>query len=268
MKSFAVNRSVSQVRDAVGGNSTVMLFNIEVMAETMEQALDRVHDAVTNRDRLRIGVINGAKVVNMATDESLSRSVSESDAIYADGMSVVWASRILGRPLPERVAGIDLMHGILSRGHEHGYKVYCLGAKEDVVQKVVAEFEKLYPNTRMVGHHHGYFSESEEEAVASRIRECHADVLLVAITSPKKENFMARWYEHMGVPVVHGVGGSFDVVAGVVKRAPEAWQKLGLEWLYRVIQEPRRLWKRYLVTNTRFIGLVIRERLGSGGRSA
>ena len=124
-----------------------------------------------------------------------------------------------------------------------------------------------YPSVQLVGHHDGYFDESEEEAIASQIRSLQPDILFIAITSPKKENFMARWFEHMRVPVVHGVGGSFDVVAGVVKRAPAAWQRLGLEWLYRVIQEPRRLWKRYLVTNTQFLVLLVRERFEMRRRS-
>jgi N-acetylglucosaminyldiphosphoundecaprenol N-acetyl-beta-D-mannosaminyltransferase len=237
------------------------------MPETMDEALDRVHNAVVNKSPLRIGVINAAKIVKMQTDESLKESVRESDVVYADGMSVVWASRLLGHPLPERLTGIDLMHGILSEGNTHGYKVYCLGATAEVLSSVVEEFRVAYPSVQLVGHHDGYFDESEEEAIASQIRSLQPDILFIAITSPKKENFMARWFEHMRVPVVHGVGGSFDVVAGVVKRAPAAWQRLGLEWLYRVIQEPRRLWKRYLVTNTQFLVLLVRERFEMRRRS-
>jgi N-acetylglucosaminyldiphosphoundecaprenol N-acetyl-beta-D-mannosaminyltransferase len=226
----------------------------------MEQALLQVQAAVAERRRLHIGVVNAAKIVNMRSNPALRESVLASDAIYADGMSVVWASRFLGRPLPERIAGIDLMHGILEAGAERGLRVYCLGAKRDVVGKVAAEFARRYPGVDVVGTRDGYFTEAEEESVATEIRDARPDVLFVAITSPKKENFMARWSDVMAVPVVHGVGGSFDVVAGLVERAPERWQRLGLEWLYRVLQEPGRLWKRYLVTNTLFLGLTLRER--------
>ncbi len=237
------------------------LFGVDICAETMSQALARVHDAIRRRRHLHIGVVNAAKIVNMRRDPELGAAVTESDVIYADGMSVVWASRILKRPLPERVAGIDLMTAILEQGREEHYRVYCLGATQEVLDKVCGIFAACYPGVVIAGSQHGYFSEHEEHAVAERIRDARADVLFVAMTSPKKERFMARWADTMDVPVVHGVGGSFDVVAGVVTRAPVAWQRLGLEWLYRVKQEPRRLWKRYLVTNSIFLRMVLSEKL-------
>ena len=239
------------------------LFGIPIQAATLDKALDRVDAAISDRENLHIGVVNAAKIVNMGRDPALAQSVIASDAIYADGMSVVWASRILRQPLPERVAGIDLMHGILRRGNDKAYRVFCLGARPEVLAKVCQRFRSQYPGIVIAGSHDGYFDQGEEESIATKIRDSRPDVLFVAITSPKKENFMARWAEYIDVPVVHGVGGSFDVVAGLVKRAPAAWQDLGLEWLYRVMQEPGRLWKRYLVTNSRFLLLVIKELFGS-----
>jgi N-acetylglucosaminyldiphosphoundecaprenol N-acetyl-beta-D-mannosaminyltransferase len=236
------------------------LFGIQVCAEAMPDALRRVHEAVCNRRRLHIGVVNAAKIVNMRRDPELHSAVTDSDVIYADGMSVVWAGRFLNAPLPERIAGIDLMTGILKQGNESGYRVFCLGASDEVLSKVCDTFAQTYPGVTIAGRHHGYFDETEEKGVAQRIKAAKADVLFVAITSPKKERFMARWADVINVPVVHGVGGSFDVVAGIVERAPETWQRLGLEWLYRVKQEPRRLWKRYLVTNAVFLTLLIAEK--------
>jgi N-acetylglucosaminyldiphosphoundecaprenol N-acetyl-beta-D-mannosaminyltransferase len=113
-----------------------------------------------------------------------------------------------------------------------------------------------YPGVQVAGSRDGYFKDAEEQAVAADIGASRADILLVAMTSPKKEKFLARWSETLGVPVCHGVGGSFDVMAGKVERAPDLWQRLGLEWLYRVKQEPRRLWRRYLVTNALFCGML------------
>jgi N-acetylglucosaminyldiphosphoundecaprenol N-acetyl-beta-D-mannosaminyltransferase len=239
---------------------TVELFGIPVEAATLEQALDRVHSAIVSREQLQLGMINAAKVVNMQRNPELLTAVLDSDIIYADGMSVVWASRLLGAPLPERVTGIDLMYGILKRGQQHNYRIYCLGATPTVVETVCNTFESQYPGVEIVGHADGYFDEQQEEKVAESIRNARPDVLFVAITSPKKERFMAKWADYMGVPVVHGVGGSFDVAAGLVERAPESWQKLGLEWLYRVKQEPRRLVKRYLVTNSLFMVMLAREK--------
>jgi N-acetylglucosaminyldiphosphoundecaprenol N-acetyl-beta-D-mannosaminyltransferase len=238
---------------------TARLFGVPIHAMTMPEALDVVHGAITRHERLQIGVVNVAKVVNMRRDPALGEDVLTSDLILADGMAVVWASRLLGAPLPERVAGIDLMFGILERGNIHGYRVYCLGATEEISATVAERIAAQYPNVRLAGRRNGYFRDDESEEIARDIANSRADVLFVAITSPKKERFLARWSALMDVPVCHGVGGSFDVFAGKVQRAPESWQRLGLEWLYRVKQEPGRLWKRYLITNSIFCGMVIKE---------
>ncbi len=235
------------------------LFSIPIDALTLEEALDRVDETIARGGRLRIGVVNAAKIVSMRSNDLLRDSVLSSDLILADGVSVVWAARMLGRPLPERVAGIDLMMGMLRRGNERGYGVFCLGATDGVLDAVAARLAVDYPNLRLAGRRNGYFSEEEEGEVAGLVASAKPDILLVAITSPKKEKFLARWADRMGVPVCHGVGGSFDVYAGKVRRAPERWQRLGLEWLYRVKQEPRRLWRRYLTTNTVFCTMVLSE---------
>jgi N-acetylglucosaminyldiphosphoundecaprenol N-acetyl-beta-D-mannosaminyltransferase len=230
----------------------------------MEDVLAQVDEAIARRRRLRIGVVNAAKLVNMRRDAALRQDVLSSDLILADGMSVVWASRLLRRPLPERVTGIDLMLGMLRRGAAMGHHVYCLGATQEVLDRVAARIATDYPGLVMAGRHHGYFGPDEEPTVAAAISNARADILLVAMTSPRKEHFMARWGDQLGVPVCHGVGGSFDILAGKVRRAPERWQRLGLEWLYRVGQEPRRLWRRYLVTNTIFCGMVLMTWLREG----
>jgi len=237
------------------------LFSIPIHAMRMGQVLDRIDESIARRGRLQIGVVNAAKIVNMRRNDLLRRSVLSSDLILADGISVVWASRLLGRPLPERVAGIDLMMGMLRRGNERAYRLYCLGATDEVLDKVAERLAADFPNIRQVGRQNGYFPEEEEGAIAGRIAAASPDILLVAMTSPKKEKFLARWSDWLGVPVCHGVGGSFDVFAGKVLRAPERWQRLGLEWLYRLKQEPRRLWRRYLTTNTLFCGMVLSELL-------
>ena len=235
------------------------LLGMPIAAATMDQALDIVDAAIRDRRPLQIGVVNAAKVVNMRRDDELREAVLSSDVIFADGISVVWASRLLGGRLPERVAGIDLMTGILRRGAATKRRIFCLGATEEVLNTTVARIRQDFPGIDVVGHHHGYYRPDQEEQVANAIAAAKPDVLFVAMTSPMKERFMARWSDRMNVPVCHGVGGSFDVMAGKVDRAPEVWQRLGLEWLYRVKQEPGRLWKRYLVTNILFVRLVASE---------
>jgi N-acetylglucosaminyldiphosphoundecaprenol N-acetyl-beta-D-mannosaminyltransferase len=238
---------------------TVRLFDIPIKAMTMDQALGLIRQAISISAPLQIGVVNAAKVVNMYRNPALSADVLSSDVIFADGASVVWASHILGSPLPERVAGIDLMMSMLNQGQQYNYRVYLLGATEDVSRTVAERIKLDYPGVVIAGRHNGYFATSEEEDIANDIAQSRPDILLVAITSPKKEQFLARWSDRIKVPVCHGVGGSFDVYADQVKRAPLSWQRCGMEWFYRLLQEPGRMWKRYLVTNSLFCWLIIRE---------
>ncbi|MCH7872533.1 MAG: WecB/TagA/CpsF family glycosyltransferase [Planctomycetes bacterium] len=242
----------------------VDILGTPVHALTMTEVLDIADAAVAERRRLLFGVVNAAKLVNMRRDAVLRDSVLSADLVLADGMSVVWAARLLGRPLPERVSGIDLMMCMLERGSERGYRIYCLGASDDVLQTAVARIRQDYPGLIIAGCRDGYFGEADEPQVAEEIAAARPDFLFVAISSPKKERFLARWGDKMNVPICHGVGGTFDVMAGKVRRAPRAWQKMGLEWLYRVWQEPGRMWRRYLVTNTFFLGMLLRELIGSG----
>ena len=241
------------------GVDAVPILGVPVHPVSLTRALAIVNGAIERRERLRIGVVNAAKIVGMRADPGLREDVSSSDLVLADGMAVVWAGRMLGHRVRERVTGIDLMIGMLREGTERGYRVYCLGATEEVLAAVCRRIAVEYPGTVIAGSHHGYFSQVDEPALADRIASSRPDILLVAMTSPKKEKFLARWGAHIGAPVCHGVGGSFDVLAGKVRRAPERWQRLGLEWLYRLKQEPGRLWRRYLYTNTTFCVLLLRE---------
>ena len=235
------------------------IFDLPVDALTMDQVLDMVHEMVVNRGRLQIGVVNVAKVVNMRRNHLLREDVLSSDIILADGSGIVAAFRLLGSPVPQRVPGIDLMFRMLEQGNRHGYRVYCLGASEDISEKIEKRIRSEYSNVELVGRHNGYFSDSEERSIAKAIGVADPDVLFVAMSSPKKEKFIARWGEAIGARIIHGVGGSFDVMAGKTQRAPVAWQRIGLEWLYRVKEEPGRMWRRYLVTNTLFLGMLVSE---------
>lgn len=240
------------------------LFGVAVHATTEEEMVDVCDGAIQSRERLNIGVVNAAKMVNMRRQPLLRASVLGSDVVLADGMSIVWASRILGRPLPARVNGTNLFEKLLALADRRQYGVYFLGAAEEVLDEMCRRVEARYPRLRVVGSHDGFFSEEEEDEIAADIRRSRPDLLFVGITSPKKEIFLARWGSEMDVPVCHGVGGSFDVLAGKVRRAPRAWQRAGLEWLFRTLQEPRRLWKRYLVTNSIFIWMVVSELVRTG----
>ncbi len=239
----------------------VQLFNIPIDTLTRELTISLIEEKIESKDFTQHVVVNAGKIVAMQKDETLRESVLEADIINADGMAVVWASRILGKPLPERVAGIDLMLNLVKMAHQNGYKCYFLGAKKEVVKKVVDIFSELYSSDIIAGYRNGYFSEADEKEIAQDIAVSGAHMLFVAISSPKKEIFVNKYKHIMNVPFVMGVGGSFDVVAGVTKRAPVWMQNMGLEWFYRFIQEPRRMWKRYLVGNSKFIWMVFKEKI-------
>lgn len=234
-----------------------------MLAATMSEVVALCRDAVAEHKPIQLGVMNAAKVVNAHGDPTLHAALLSCDVILADGQSVVWASRLLGQPLPERVAGIDIFIRLLELADTDHLSVYLLGATPEVVEKVVEHVTSTYPGLTIAGHHDGYFTDSD--AVAQAIADAHPDMLFLGMTSPKKEIFLERYQSILDVPVTHGVGGSFDILAGVTKRAPERWQRAGMEWAYRLVQEPRRMWKRYLRTNVLFSVMVaramIRQRL-------
>jgi len=245
---------------------TVNVLGIDVFSVRMTQLLNICEEHIDNKRSLFLAVVNVAKAVNCRKNSELRRSLDEADIVLADGLPIVWLSKLIGDPLPERVAGIEIMYKLLELSSKRNHRVYFLGAKQKVVQKVVEIVQKQYPGIRTAGYKDGYFSKDEEQSVAEDIRDSHADILFVAISPPKKEIFLRKWREFMDVPICHGVGGSFDVLAGVTKRAPLWMRKCSLEWLYRLIQEPRRMWRRYLITNTIFIklslGAILRARFG------
>lgn len=226
---------------------------------TMQDVIAECDRSISAHSPLLIGVVNAAKLVNARTNPELKRSLEETSFTVADGLPVVWLSVFCGRRLPQRVAGIDIMYELLKLADQMRYGVYFLGAKPEVVKKVVEWTQVNHPNVRIAGYRDGYFKEDQEQQVAEMIRDSKADILFVAITPPKKEIFLRKYSKIMNVSVCHGVGGSFDVVAGVTKRAPLWMQKSGMEWFYRVLQEPGRMWKRYFVTNTVFLFLGIKE---------
>jgi N-acetylglucosaminyldiphosphoundecaprenol N-acetyl-beta-D-mannosaminyltransferase len=227
----------------------------------MTETISRISGAIRGHRHLHHTVVNAGKIVNMQRDAQLRESVVNADIINADGQGVVWASRILGKPLKERVAGIDLMEELVRLAYLDGYKVFFLGAKEDIVRSVVDHYSDIYSPEIIAGYRNGYFKKEDEPGIAQQIAASGANILFVAISSPTKENFLFQQRDTLKqVNFIMGVGGSFDVVSGLVKRAPLWMQRAGLEWLYRVYQEPRRMFMRYLVGNARFISLVIKHK--------
>jgi N-acetylglucosaminyldiphosphoundecaprenol N-acetyl-beta-D-mannosaminyltransferase len=204
-------------------------------------------------------VLNAAKVVQAQQDARLACIIRDCDLISPDGVSILWAARALGFRLPERVTGIDLMLALFDAAERDGSSVFLLGAADDVLATCLTSIKVRHPQLRVVGTHHGYWT--DEQALLDQIRIASPDYLFVALPSPKKEYWLAENLPELGVPFSMGVGGSFDVLAGKTRRAPRVIQQAGMEWFWRLIQEPRRMWRRYLVGNTKFVILVLRARV-------
>jgi len=225
----------------------------------MDETVARCDELIQTREPARQTSMNAAKLVAMRRDPELRVHVSRSQIVNADGQAVVWAARLLGERVPERVAGIELMFGLLALAERKGYSIFVLGARRQVLETAISEIRLRFPAVHISGYRDGYFDDRETPAVLDEIRSAGPDILFVAMSSPRKDYFVDVAAEQLGVPFAMGVGGSIDVIAGVVKRAPSWAQRGGLEWLFRLAQEPRRLARRYAVTNAVFIWLVLRE---------
>jgi N-acetylglucosaminyldiphosphoundecaprenol N-acetyl-beta-D-mannosaminyltransferase len=235
----------------------INIFDCPVDAISMQDTLDIVKNTIETKGHIHQVVVNVAKLVNMKADPQLRESVINSDLINIDGQGVVWAARFLGHSIPERVNGTNLMEELVAMSHKNGYKIFFFGAKEEIIKKVVEVYSEKYSSNLVAGYRNGYFSKNQEKEIAQQIADSGANILFVAITSPIKENFLYENKQTLSaVNFIMGVGGSFDVVAGKVKRAPVWMQNFGLEWFFRLIQEPRRLFKRYFVTNMKFAKMV------------
>ena len=237
----------------------VRVFGLPLDALDMAQTVERVAALVADGRPHQHVVLNAAKVVLCQDDPEIRDIVAGCDLVNADGQAVVWAARLLGHRVPERVAGIDLMEEVLARAAVEGWPVYFLGAADDVVKRVVDIEQKRHHGLVVAGFRDGFWSADEEDGVVAEIAASGAKVLLVAVPTPRKERFLAKHLDALAVPFQMGVGGSFDVVAGVVTRAPRVLQRLGLEWTWRLLHEPRRMFRRYLVGNSRFVWLTCRE---------
>lgn len=238
---------------------------IPVVNLTEEETVAAIDELIGNDESSYAAVVNASKVVAANQNDSLKRVLLDADLVTADGMSVVWASRLLGRGLKERVTGIDLFERLVKHAADRGLSVYFLGARDESVRGTVERLKDRHPGLRVAGYRDGYFKEIESETVAVEIKRSGADLLFVAMGSPAQEFWIASNLGRTGARFALGVGGSFDHVSGLVRRAPGWMQRLGLEWLHRLAREPRRLWRRYLVGNMKFVWLIAKQLVSRNG---
>ena len=244
----------------LGHNERIIILNTTIDVLNVQETIDLVEEYVLQKEPLHLMGVNADKINELNENERLKQIVNSCGIINADGASVIKASRYLGKPLPERVAGIDLMQSLVKLSEQKGYSVYLLGAKQKVVEKTEEVLKRQYPKLNLIGIHNGYFKEYEWPEISKELKILQPDFVFVGITSPMKEYLIEFLQDDGNDSVFMGVGGSFDVISGVIPRAPKWMQKSGLEWLFRVIQEPKRLFKRYFVGNWIFIKNVSKEK--------
>ena len=244
----------------LGDNARVRFLNTVIDVLDTDETVKLVEKYVQTKTALHLMGVNADKVNEINENEIMKRIVNSCGIINADGASIVMASRYLKKPLPERVAGIDLMEQLIRLSEAKGYTVYLLGAKQVVVAKTAEVLVEKYPKLRIIGFRNGYFQKSEWQEISNELKEKKPDFVFVGITSPIKEYLIEYLQNDGNHSVFMGVGGSFDVISGMIPRAPLWMQKANLEWLFRVIQEPKRLFKRYFFGNLQFIMSVIKEK--------
>jgi len=225
---------------------------------TMDELMDELHFRLREGRKTFIVTVNPEIVMHCQQDEEYEHILQQADWLVPDGIGIVMASRLLGQPLSGRLAGFDVMERLLQLSDQHGYSIYCLGAEAEVIAKAVNRMREVYPNVRIVGYHHGFFDWNDRTLI-EEIRAKEPDILFVGLGFPRQEQWIFRHLVQFRKGMFIGVGGSFDVWAGKVERAPEVWQRWNVEWLYRLLQQPSR-WRRMLAL-PRFIALVVKERL-------
>ena len=218
----------------------VNILGVDVDAVTMAEAVDVVRRAMDTRAGVMVATANAEMLMRATHDEELRRILNASALVVPDGAGTVWAARHLGHAMPERVAGYDLAQELLRCAPAEGRRVYFFGSAPGVAEKAKAKAEQIYPGIEIVGVRNGFFSSADNAAIIAEIRAACPDLLLVALGVPKQEKWIAAHLAELDVPAAIGVGGTLDVMAGVMKRAPHWMQKAKLEWLFRGLMQPKR----------------------------
>lgn len=239
------------------GPAAVRLFNGRFNPVTLDSCVDTVFNDMARGRRGWLCTVNVAILMMMREDTKLQSFVDRASWTVADGQPLIWAARWFRRALPERVTGVDLVYRLCERAEQQGQGVYLLGATSTTVRRLAERLQARYP-ALILSYADGYFSADEAEQRADAVALSGASILLVGMGVPRQEHFIESQFDRLGVQLAVGVGGSFDVLAGLRSRAPQWMQNAGLEWLFRLVQEPRRLFKRYLLTNSKFVGLLLR----------
>jgi N-acetylglucosaminyldiphosphoundecaprenol N-acetyl-beta-D-mannosaminyltransferase len=237
---------------------TVPIYGIPFSKLSFEETVQHLIHAIEHKQPTHVITANPIMIMAAVDDAKYSAMMKRADLIVPDGSGVVWAAKYAGQPVPERVTGFELMQRLFQEGEKRRWKAYLLGTSQEIIDAAAEKLQLQYPQVKIVGVRNGFFGPEQDEEVVESIRQAAPDLLFVARGADTQEPWIVKYKQLLNVPLIMGVGGSFDVVSGKLKRAPQIWQKLRLEWLYRLLQEPKR-YKRMLVL-PKFVVKVVRDK--------
>lgn len=238
----------------------IEFFGIKIQALRRSEFLSLIETNLSNKIQTVQNGINAAIINDVVKNDAFKNALNNSDLANADGMSVYWALRILGKPVPERVACPDLAEDVIKMAERNSFSIFLFGAEENSLQLCVKNLQNEYPKLKIAGARNGYFKEEDEADIVAYLKKSKSDILFLGMPSPRKEFFVEKYKKEIPANFIFGVGGLFDIYSGQKKRAPKWLQKIGMEWFYRFSQEPRRMWQRYMIGNFRFIFMVLKEK--------
>lgn len=237
----------------------ISLFGIAISRMNMHETVQYITESIHRQDHevRQIVTVNPIMVMKGLEDARFMTVLKEAELVVPDGTGIVWAAKTKGTPVAERVAGYDLLHELLQAGQHHRWRVYLLGASPEVIAEAVRRLNVQYPQLDIVGYHDGYFTSDQDQRIIEEIRQAAPQLLFVANDLDRQDPWIHQYKAQLRVPVMMGVGGSFDVIAGKIKRAPVLFQKLRLEWFYRLIKQPTRFVR--MLALPRFVIAVMRS---------
>jgi N-acetylglucosaminyldiphosphoundecaprenol N-acetyl-beta-D-mannosaminyltransferase len=241
----------------------IEFFGIKINPLTRDEFISIIESKLENGSQVVQNGVNAASIIEIVNNDFLKNAINNSDLVNIDGMSVYFALNFLGRRVPERVACPDLAEDILGLAEKNNYCLFLFGADDKSVRASKEKLIEKYPGLRIAGFRNGYFNREDEQEIVELINEANPDILFLGMPSPKKELFIEKYRDSLNFKYCLGVGGYFNILAGSTKRAPDWVQNIGMEWFYRLIQEPNRLWRRYMIGNTKFIWMVLKEKFGN-----
>lgn len=241
----------------------IRMFDINFNNYNFEDLKLYIDSRVKEKKSSYIVTCNVDHIMQLGEDKEFEKVYQEADLVVADGMPIIWASKLMGKPLKEKISGSDIVPFLAEHFEKKQYRLFFLGAASGVAQKAAENLMEKYPKIQIAGTYspsYGFENNQEElKLINEMLKREKPDILFVGVGAPKQEKWIHKYYKELNVPISIGVGASIDFLAGNVKRAPLIMQQTGLEWFWRLMQEPKRLWKRYLITDSKFLILFIRE---------